>query len=113
MKVKQLTKEQMKNFAKRWVKPVKSHSLRVVESKTIKPIFTIGMCSASLTQETLKGIRDALAIQMPEYHVLMYSQNTSKDPIFQVFYEKDFKVDEFEKLKKQILTHLNNNEDGQ
>lgn len=75
-----------------------------------KPILTIGISYGSDV-----NIRDAKSLQeigdnvtgllKNEYWVITYFTN-KEDPIFQVFYEKDFNEIKYEELKNLILCEL-------
>ena len=106
MKIDDLTEQEINNFVKAWAEATRLSPPPRVETKVVKPIFTIGIFWGQLTEADFEEIKEDTGKKMPDYHVLLYSQNSSREPIFQAFYEKDFKHDEFEALKVQILEDL-------
>lgn len=110
---KTLTKEESKKFIDSWEEVNKSScnlkpALIEPYHKT-KPIFTIGLPMSMIeNKEFFEKTSIRLKNRLIDYHVLVYSQHLSVDIVFQAFYEKDFKKDEFERLKKEILAHINN-----
>lgn len=110
MKIDDLTEQEINDFVKVWVKVTKLSPPTITKTKVIKPIFTIGIFRGQLIEADFEAIKEKTSKKMPDYHVLVYSQNSSEEPIFQVFYEKDFRHDEFEVFKNQILNNLKDNE---
>lgn len=109
---KTFTKEESQKLIKSWEEANRGSynpegALIEPYNSTIKPIFTIGLPGAlNLTREEFEDLQKRNAESLSDYHVLLYIDHFSNTPIFQAFYEKDFKEDEFNKLKQQILNSL-------
>lgn len=67
-----------------------------------KPIFTVGLPS-TLGPDALHHISKEMTQNYSDYHVLVHTQVTSNDVIFQAFYPKDFDEVAFQELKAQVL----------
>ena len=65
-----------------------------------KPIFTVGIDICSF-EENYERVEKMCTEKMPDYYVLVYSATTT-DPIFNVYYEKDFNEVKYEELKQIV-----------
>jgi hypothetical protein len=71
-----------------------------------KPIFLIGVPNDIRSEEQVHNIRKAIERKIKDYHVLVYTSNTSEFD-FKCFYEKDFDNVRFEELKEIVKQTIN------
>jgi formate-dependent nitrite reductase cytochrome c552 subunit len=71
--------------------------------KKAKPIFLVGLHISSADPHKLEHITEELSEKLKDYYVVVYHQTKDKDPVFNVFYDKNFLDVNYKELKDLIF----------
>lgn len=70
----------------------------------VKPILTVGV--PMLSHEQHEEIIKTLKKTIDDYHIIVYTNNTNGEIIFEAFYEKDMSEIELEELKQLVTDSI-------
>jgi len=71
--------------------------------KQTKPIFLVGLYISHTDKDQLSKISKELSEKLKDYYVVVYHQTKDKDPVFNVFYDKNFLDVNYKELKDLIF----------